>query len=222
MKYTPLSAELYDYLTEHGNNGDPVLAELAAETAEKLGPIAMMQIAPEQGTLMNLLARAIGARSAVEIGTFTGYSGISVARALPPDGKLLCCDVSEEWTGIARRYFAKAGVADRIELRIGPAIDTLKALPADRTFDFAFIDADKVSYRSYYDALLPRMRPNGLILFDNVLWMGQVIDQSNTSDDTVALRALNDHLAKDGRVQVVMIAVSDGLTIVRKKAPGES
>jgi caffeoyl-CoA O-methyltransferase len=222
MKYTPLSPELYDYLTAHGNNDDPILAELAAETAEKLGPVSMMQIAPEQGTLMNLLARSIGARSAIEIGTFTGYSGISVARALPPDGKLLCCDVSEEWTNIARRYFAKAGVADRIELRIAPALETLNSLPADRTFDFAFIDADKVSYKSYYDALLPRMRANGLILFDNVLWMGQVIDASNTTDDTVALRALNDYLAKDKRVQVVMIAVSDGLTIVRKRASSES
>jgi caffeoyl-CoA O-methyltransferase len=222
MKYTPLTPELYDYLAEHGQNADPILAELAAETAEKLGPVALMQIAPEQGTLMNLLARAIGVRSAIEIGTFTGYSGISVARALPPDGKLLCCDINEEWTGIARRYFAKAGVADRIELRIAPALDTLRSLPADRTFDFAFIDADKVSYRSYYDALLPRMRPNGLILFDNVLWMGQVIDAGNTNDDTVALRALNDYLVQDQRVQVVMIAVSDGLTIVRKRASSET
>jgi caffeoyl-CoA O-methyltransferase len=222
MKYTPLSPELHEYLTQHGHNDDPILAELAAETAEKLGPVALMQIAPEQGTLMNLLARAIGARSAIEIGTFTGYSGISVARALPPDGKLLCCDINEEWTGIARRYFAKAGVADRIELRIAPALDTLRSLPADRTFDFAFIDADKVSYRKYYDALLPRMRPNGLILFDNVLWMGQVIDATNTNDDTVALRALNDYLVQDKRVQVVMIAVSDGLTIVRKRDRSET
>jgi caffeoyl-CoA O-methyltransferase len=221
MKYTPLSPELYDYLAKHGHNDDPVLAELAAET-EKLGPISLMQIAPEQGTLMNLLARAIGARSAIEIGTFTGYSGISVARALPPDGRLLCCDVNEEWTAIARRYFAKAGVADRIDLRIAPALDTLRSLPAGQTFDFAFIDADKVSYRSYYDALLPRMRPNGLILFDNVLWMGQVIDPSNATEDTVALRALNDFLAQDRRVQVVMIAVSDGLTIVRKRASSET
>jgi caffeoyl-CoA O-methyltransferase len=134
---------------------------------------------------------------------------------------LLCCDVSEEWTSIARRYWAKAGVAERIELRIAPALETLHALPADRTFDFAFIDADKVSYRGYYDALLPRMRSNGLILFDNVLWQGQVLEKQPESENTRALQELNDALAADTRVQVVMINVSDGLTIVRKKAPGE-
>jgi caffeoyl-CoA O-methyltransferase len=221
MKFTPLNPDLYEYLVTHGHNGDPVLDELAAETSEKLGPISMMQIAPEQGTLMSLLVRATGARSAIEIGTFTGYSAISVARALPPDGRLICCDINEEWTGIARRYFAKAGVADRIDLRLGPAIDTIRSLPATTTFDFAFIDADKVSYRDYYEALLPRMRTNSLILFDNVLWMGHVADASDTSDDTKALRALNDFIAQDRRVQAVMIAVSDGLTIVRKRAPSE-
>jgi len=181
----------------------------------------MMQIAPEQGTLMAILARAIGARSAVEIGTFTGYSALCVARALGAEGRLLCCDVNAEWTAIARKYWAKAGLADRIELRLAPATETLAALPAERSFDFAFIDADKVSYRAYYDALLPRMRPNGLICFDNVLWMGQVLDAKTESDDTRALRALNDFIAQDARVQAVMIAVSDGLSIVRKKAAGE-
>jgi caffeoyl-CoA O-methyltransferase len=175
-----------------------------------------MQIAPEQGTFLSLLASAIGARSAIEIGTFTGYSAISIARGLPSDGLLLCCDTSEVWTAIARRYFAKAGVADKIELRIRPAIETLRELPADARFDFAFIDADKVSYRDYYEALLPRLRPNGLIIFDNVLWMGEVINPENESPDTEALRALNDFIAKDDRVQAVMIAVSDGLTIARK------
>ena len=221
MKYTLMTDALYDYLVAHGNNDDPVLAALAAETVSALGAISLMQIAPEQGALMSLLARAIGARNAIEIGTFTGYSAISVARALPPDGRLICCDINEEWTAIARRYFVKAGVADRIDLRIAPALDTIKALPADLTFDFAFIDADKVTYRQYYDALLPRLRPNGLILFDNVLWQGQVVDASNTTDDTRALRELNDYLVRDPRVQTVMIAVSDGLTIVRKRAPGE-
>jgi caffeoyl-CoA O-methyltransferase len=220
MKYTPLNEQLYDYLVNHGHNGDPVLAELAKET-ETLGPIAMMQIAPEQGMLMSILVRAIGARSAVEIGTFTGYSGICIARGLPADGRLLCCDISEEWTKIARKYWAKAGVADRIELKIGPAIETLKALPAGHQIDFAFIDADKVSYRAYYEAILSRLRPNGLIVFDNVLWMGQVLDKTSTSDDTRSLQALNDFIAKDDRVQAVMIAVSDGITIVRKRAPDE-
>jgi caffeoyl-CoA O-methyltransferase len=221
MKFTPMSSDLYDYLVKHGHNDDPVLAELAAET-EKLGPISLMQIAPEQGTLMSLLARATGARSAIEVGTFTGYSAICVARALPPDGRLICCDISEEWPKIARRYFAKAGVADRIDLRIGPALQTIRDLPAGTTFDFAFVDADKVSYRDYYEALLPRVRPNGLILFDNVLWMGHVIDAGDNSDDTTALRELNDFIARDRRVEAVMIAVSDGLTIARKRAGSES
>ena len=220
MKFIPMTDPLYDYLVAHGHNADPILAELATETAT-LGPIAMMQIAPEQGTLMSVLVRAIGATSAIEIGTFTGYSALSVARALGPKGRLLCCDISDEWTAIARKYWQKAGVADRIELKLAPALDTLAALPADHTFDFAFIDADKVSYRSYYEALLPRMRANGLIVFDNVLWMGQVLDRAAPSDDTKALQALNDFIASDTRVQAVMISVSDGLTIVRKKAAGE-
>lgn len=216
MKFIPMSEPLYDYLVAHGHNGDPVLAELARET-EALGPIAMMQIAPEQGTLMSILVGAIGATSAIEIGTFTGYSALCVARALGPSGRLLCCDVSDEWTSIARRYWAKAGVAERIELRLAPALETLGALPADRTFDFAFIDADKVSYRAYYEALLPRLRRNGLLVFDNVLWMGQVLDAETTSKDTRALRELNDHIAADTRVEAVMISVSDGLTIARKR-----
>jgi caffeoyl-CoA O-methyltransferase len=220
MKFINMTDSLYDYLVAHGHNGDPLLAELAKET-ESLGPISMMQIAPEQGSLMALLVRAIGARSAVEIGTFTGYSSLSVARALGPEGRLLCCDINEEWTSIARRYWQRAGVADRITLRLAPATETLAALPADHTFDFAFIDADKVSYSKYYEALLPRMRPNGLILFDNVLWQGQVLDTSSPSDDTRALQTLNDMIIKDSRVQAVMINVSDGLTIVRKKAAGE-
>jgi caffeoyl-CoA O-methyltransferase len=221
MKFTPLSEPLYDYLVQHGHNADPLLAELAEETAE-LGPIARMQIAPEQGTFMSLLVRAIGARVAIEIGTFTGYSALSIARGLPSDGTLLCCDVSEEWTTIARKYWAKAGFSDRIELRIAPAIDTLQALPAGYPVDFAFIDADKVSYRAYYDALLPRLRPNGLIVFDNVLWGGSVLDTSSTSEDTRSLQALNDFIARDDRVQAVMLAVADGLTIIRKRAPDEA
>jgi predicted O-methyltransferase YrrM len=216
MKFIPLNEALYDYVVKHGHNGDPVLAELAAET-EKLGPISMMQIAPEQGTLMSLLVRAIGARSAIEIGTFTGYSAVAIARGLPSDGCLLCCDVSEEWTAIAKTFWARAGVADRIELRIAPAIDTLRALPPERGFDFAFVDADKVSYRDYYEALLPRLRPNGLIVFDNVLWMGQVLDAASSDDSTRAIRELNDFLATDSRVETVMLPISDGLTIVRKR-----
>jgi predicted O-methyltransferase YrrM len=219
-KYTAMTPDLYEYLVEHGTQADSVLEELSRETS-KLGPISLMEVAPEQGALMTLLVRAIGARSAIEVGTFTGYSGICIARGLAPDGKLLCCDISEEWTQIARRYFRQAGVADRIELRIAPAIKTLRALPSDPTVDFAFIDADKVSYRLYYEEILKRLRPNGLIVFDNVLWMGQVIDGNNVSEDTKAIRELNDFLPHDSRVQTVMLSVSDGITVVRKRTPGE-
>ncbi len=215
-KFTHLTNELYDYVVAHGNNSDPLLRELAQETS-KLGWISAMQIAPEQGTLMGLLANAIGARSAVEVGTFTGYSATCVARALPDDGRLLCCDVSEEWTAIARRYWQRAGVANKITLKLAPAIDTLRALPSGASFDFAFIDADKVNYRHYYEEILGRMRKSGLILIDNVLWSGKVIDESDQRDDTRAIREMNDFIERDARVESVLLAISDGLTIVRKK-----
>lgn len=216
-KFISLDAPLYDYVVKHGHNGDPILRELADETAKELGRVSMMQISPEQGTLMTILARAIDARSAVEVGTFTGYSAICVARALPPGGHLLCCDVNEEWTAIARRYWHKAGLADRITLKIAPALDTLRALPAAQTLDFAFIDADKSNYRGYYEEILKRTRPGGLVLIDNVLWNGEVLNLRNQTADTRAIRELNDFLVTDGRVDVVMLPVSDGLTICRKK-----
>lgn len=220
-KFTPISPELYEYMSARRTERDPVLAELIRET-EELGPVSMMQIAAEQGALLTLLARISGARNAVEVGTFTGYSAISIARGLAPGGKLLCCDVSEEWTGVARKYFARAGVADRIELRIAPAIETLRALPPGESLDFAFIDADKSGYRGYYEEILPRLKPNGLIVFDNVLWMGAVIDPSNTGGETQAIRELNDFLPTDPRVECVMIGVADGLMLTRKRAPGET
>jgi caffeoyl-CoA O-methyltransferase len=216
-KFISLDQRLYDYVVAHGNNDDPLLKELATETATRLGRISGMQIAPEQGTFMGLLARAIGARYAVEIGTFTGYSAICVARALPPDGRMLCCDVSEEWTAIARRYWEKAGIAEKITLKLAPAIDTLRALPADDPIDFAFIDADKTNYRLYYEEVLKRTRPNGLILIDNVLWNGAVIDPRVQGGDTQAIRELNDFLATDRRIDIVMLPISDGLTICRKR-----
>jgi caffeoyl-CoA O-methyltransferase len=215
-RFITLDSKLYRYVVAHGQNDDPVLQELADETA-RLGPIGGMQISPEQGTLMTILARAIGARSAIELGTFTGYSAICVARALPPDGRLLCCDVSEEWTAIARRYWDNAGVANRITLKIAPALDTLRALPAAETIDFAFIDADKTNNRAYYEEILRRTRPNGLVLIDNVIWGGRVIDSKDQSADTRAIREFNDFLVTDKRVDVVMIPFSDGLTICRKK-----
>jgi caffeoyl-CoA O-methyltransferase len=215
-KFTALNSDLYRYVVDHRSERDPVLAELMDET-EKLGPIALMQISAEQGALMTLLTRAIGARSAVEVGTFTGYSALCVARGLPDDGRLLCCDINEDWTSIGRRYWKKAGVDHKIEIKLGPALTTLRALPASTQFDIAFVDADKTSYPSYYEEILKRLRPNGLILFDNVLWMGQVINLADKSEDTEALRQLNDALIKDDRVEVVMLPVSDGLTIVRKR-----
>jgi caffeoyl-CoA O-methyltransferase len=215
-KFTSLSPELYAYLVAHNPEPDAVLRDLIAET-EALGPISLMQVAVEQGAFLTQLARLIGARRAVEVGTFTGYSAIAIARGLPADGALLCCDVSEEWAAVARRSFARAGVADRITLRIAPAIETLRALPQRAEIDLAFIDADKTSYRAYYEELLPRVRANGVIIFDNVLWMGHVIDPTDTSDSTEAIRALNDFLCRDERVEAVMLPVSDGITIARKR-----
>jgi caffeoyl-CoA O-methyltransferase len=215
-KFIALNPNLYEYLVAHGHNDDPIRAELAAETT-KLGMISAMQIAAEQGTFMAILAGAIGARSAVEVGTFTGYSALCVARALPADGKLLCCDVNEQWTSVGRRYWERAGVANKITLKLGPAADTLKALPASHTFDFAFIDADKTNYAIYYEEILKRMRPNGLILIDNVLWSGAIVDETKQDADTQALRKLNDFIAKDKRVEAVMLGIADGLTVVRKK-----
>jgi caffeoyl-CoA O-methyltransferase len=215
-KFTALTPPLYEYLVAHNPPPDDVLRALAAETAE-LGSISLMQVAVEQGAFLGFLARVIGARRAVEVGTFTGYSAISIARGLPPDGHLLCCDVSEEWTAVARRYFTRAGLGGRIELRLGPALDTLRALPPTPEIDLAFIDADKPNYRAYYEELLPRLSPRGVIVFDNVLWMGQVIDASDLSESTVAMRAVNDLLARDERVEAVMLPVADGITLVRRR-----
>jgi len=215
-KFITLDDKLYNYMLAHGQNDDPVLRDLIRETQEKLGRRAGMQIAPEQGTFMTILARAIGARRAIEVGTFTGYSAICIARGLTADGSLLCCDVSEEWTVIARRYWEKAGVAGKITLKLAPALDTLRALPSDATFDFAFIDADKTNYRHYYEEVLRRTRAGGLILVDNVLWNGAVLDEKDQTDDTKAIRAFNDFAVTDKRVELVMLPISDGVTIARK------
>jgi len=218
-KFTRLTPELYAYVVEHRSQRDPVLDSLVAETAA-LGGVSLMQIAREQGAFMTLLARAIGARRMIEIGTFTGYSALCLARALPADGNLLCCDLNDEWTAIARRHWEAAGVADRIELRLGPALATLQSLPRDSVVDLTFIDADKESYRAYYEEVLLRTRPNGLILFDNVLWMGQVLDRDTTYPDARAIQQLNDFVAADPRVEAVMLPIADGLTIARKRDEG--
>jgi caffeoyl-CoA O-methyltransferase len=215
-KYTPVTDALHEYLLAHRTPDDSLLDELRAETRRALGDNARMQISAEEGTFLALLVGAIGARRVVEVGTFTGYSALCMARALPPGGKLMCCDVSEEFTAIARRFWQKAGVADRIELRLGPALETLRALPAGESLDFAFIDADKENYKAYYEEILRRLRPGGLIAIDNVFWSGQVIRPDDRSSSTVAIRDVNDHVAADRRVQSVMLGLSDGLTLARK------
>ncbi|MGH9024645.1 MAG: O-methyltransferase, partial [Acidimicrobiia bacterium] len=164
-----------------------------------------------------VLTRLIGARQAVEVGTFTGYSALCIARGLPADGRLLCCDVSEEWTSVGKRAWKRAGIADKIELRIAPAIDTLRSLPSDPVVDLAFIDADKPSYRAYLEELMPRLRPNGVILVDNTLWGGSVADPAVTDDNTEAIRAFNAAVAADRRVDCVLLPVADGLTLLRKR-----
>jgi caffeoyl-CoA O-methyltransferase len=213
-----LTPELYEYVLAHvAPPPDDVERWLIEETRSRVDAFAGMQIAPDQGAFMGLIARVIGARHAVEVGTFTGYSALCVARALPPDGRLLCCDVSEEWTAIGREAWERAGVADRIDLRIAPAIETLRALPQEERFDLAFIDADKTGYASYYDEILPRLHPNALLLVDNVLWGGAVVDESAHDDDTEAIRAFNDMVTADERVDSVIAGVGDGLTLVRKR-----
>ncbi len=211
-----LSAEVHQYIVAHGTPPDAIQQELIEET-RKLGGISLMQIAPEQGAFMTLLARVTGARRAIEVGTFTGYSTLCLARGLPADGRVIACDVSQEWTAIARRYWEKAGVAEKIDLRIAPAAETLQALPEKPDFDLAFIDADKPSYPVYYELILPRLRSGGLILVDNVLWMGQVVNPAANDPQTQAIRSFNDAVARDARVDCVMLPISDGLTLLRKR-----
>lgn len=211
-----LSPEIQRYLVGHGTPPDPVQRALIEETAA-LGGISVMQISPEQGAFMTLLTKLVGARNAVEVGTFTGYSALCIARGIPADGHLLCCDVSEEWTSVGAKYWEQAGVADRIELRIAPALETLRALPNEETIDLAFVDADKPSYAGYYEELLARLRPNGVILVDNVLWGGNVIDEDPKDDNRTAIRAFNDTVAADDRVDTVMLPLGDGLTLLRKR-----
>jgi caffeoyl-CoA O-methyltransferase len=193
-----------------------VQAQLIARTAE-LGPIAGMQIGPDQGVLLAALVASTGARLIVEIGTFTGYSALCMARALPADGRLIACDVNEEWTAIARQAWADAGVAERIDLRLGPALETIRALPRDTVIDLAFVDADKPNYETYIDELLPLLRQNGLILVDNTLWSGQVVEPDPEDEWTTALARFNDAMAADERVDAVILPIGDGVTLLRKR-----
>jgi len=215
-KYTALDDELHGYLVEHGAREDDVLAQVAAET-EALGDISVMQIAPDQGAFLTLLVLAIGARTALELGTFTGYSAICIARGLPSDGRLLACEIDEKWAEIARANFERAGVADRVDVRIGPALDTLASLPPDEVFDFAFIDADKEGYPDYYEHVLAHLRPGGVVMVDNILRGGAVLDPEDGSPGNLAVRELNDRLATDDRIDVAMLGVADGIALGRKR-----
>ena len=212
-----LTPAIQKYVVDHSAPIDDVQRALIEETAA-LGFVSIMQISPEQGAFMEQLARLIGAKRIIEVGTFTGYSALCFARALPKDGTLLACDVSDEWTAIGRRHWEKAGVAGRIDLRIAPAAETLAALPTDPVWDLAFLDADKGGYRTYYEEIVKRLRPNGVILVDNVLWMGTVADPSMEGEDVEAIRAFNDFVAQDPRVEAVMLTIGDGLTLLRKRA----
>ena len=211
-----LGAEIHEYLVAHGSPPDGVQTRLIEATAA-LGAVSGMQISPEQGAFMSMLTQLLNVGFAVEVGTFTGYSALCIARGLAPGGRLVCCDVSEEWTAIARTAWAEAGVADRIDLRIAPAIETLDALDPAQPIDLVFIDADKPMYGSYFEALLPRLRTGGLMLIDNVLWSGSVIDPSVTDENTEAIRAFNDMVASDDRVDAVMIPLGDGISMLRKR-----
>lgn len=218
----PVTPELHAYLLAHSNQPDAVERDLIDYTQE-LGSVASMQIAPEQGLLLTMLVQSLGARRAVEVGTFTGLSSLAIARGLAPGGSLVCCDISEEWTARARQAWAASGVADRIELRIAPAIETLRALPQEEYLDFAFIDADKESYPSYYRELVARMRPGGLIAIDNVFQKGSVVQSERARavaegwTDTLAIHEFNESLVADDRVDVVMLPIADGLTLARKR-----
>ena len=211
-----LSEELHDYLIAHSSPVDAVLADLAAETERRFPDYAGLQIGAEQGTFMTLLTRISGARRAIEVGTFTGYSSICIARGLADGGQLICCDVSEEWTSLARAYWGKAGVAWS-QLRLGPALDTLRALPAEVSFDLAFIDADKPGYIGYWDEIVPRITPGGIILVDNTFSHGRVIQDFEQGEAVRGIRDFNDHAVADARVELVMLPVGDGLTLARKK-----
>jgi predicted O-methyltransferase YrrM len=212
-----LDDRLYEYLVQFGTRESELLKDLRTETAKMPG--AGMQIGPEQGAFMGLLVELIGAKRALEIGTFTGYSSLCIAGAMPADGKLICCDVSEEYTKVARDYWRRAGLESKIELRLGPAVATLDALiDADvEPFDFAFIDADKTNYGNYYDRAMKLVRPGGLIAIDNVLWGGDVAKPEANDDDTKAIRAVNETVRNDERVTLALAPIGDGLTLARKR-----
>ena len=212
-----LSDALQEYVAAHSAQPDQILQDLAADTATRFGEASGMQIGADQGAFMSMLARMIGARRAVEVGTFTGYSAICIARGLTEDGTLLCCDVSDEWTSLARDYWKRAGLADRIELRLAPAAQTLQALPAGTSFDIAFIDADKTGYVEYWDLIVPMIRQNGVIIVDNTLSHGRVVDSASTDANVEGIRRFNEHAMADDRTEIVLLPIGDGVSIARKR-----
>ena len=218
MSRSFITDAIYEYAVAHSEPPDAVQEHLI-EATKSTGGWSRMQIGPDQGAFMSILTAALQPRFVIEIGTFTGYSSLAVAKALPAGARMLCCDVSEEWTAIARDHWERAGVADRIELVIGPAADTLAGLPDDQEVDLAFIDADKTGYRAYYEALVPRLSDRGLILIDNTLWGGSVAHDpaDDDDDDTVALRALNDYVVADPRTEVAQLTIGDGVTMIRRR-----
>lgn len=212
-----VSDDLYRYISANSHNEPDILAKLRQETADH--PQARMQISPEQGQFMGLLVQLMGAKKTLEVGVFTGYSSLAIALALPPNGKLVACDISEDYTSVARRYWQAAGVTDKIDLHIAPALETLDHLLEDQseTFDFAFIDADKGNYAAYYDRAFQLIRPGGLIAIDNVLWSGRVADPDDHDKITQTIRAFNQKLANDNRVVLSLLPIADGLTLALKK-----
>jgi caffeoyl-CoA O-methyltransferase len=212
-----LTDELYGYVLAHSTPPDQVVRDLVEETHAALPEHATMQIALEQATLLTMLTRLAGARRAVEVGTFTGMSALAIARGLAPGGRLTCFDISTEYTGVAQRYWQRAGVADRIELRIGPAAEGLRELPAEPHLDLAFIDADKQGYATYWAELVPRMRPGGLLAVDNTLWSGRVVDPDPADRNLREIVAFNDHILTDDRMEVVLLPISDGLTLAQRR-----
>jgi caffeoyl-CoA O-methyltransferase len=215
VKTLPLTDELHAYVVAHGTPPDPIMQDLIAETERSLPSNAQMQVAPEQAAFLSLLARLVGARHAVEVGTFTGLSSLAMARGLADGGRLVCFDISDEFTSVARRYWERAGVTDRIELRIGPAAERLRELPMEPHLDLSFIDADKTGYPTYWEELVPRTRPGGLIAIDNVLRGGRVLAPRDDSDKAIV--RFNDIAARDERVEVVMLPIADGLTLARRR-----
>jgi caffeoyl-CoA O-methyltransferase len=211
-----LDPAVAEYAAAHSTPPDPVQQQLI-DTTQAMASHASMQIGAHQGAFMSILTTALRPRLAIEIGTFTGYSALAIARAMPPGGRLVCCDRSEQWTDIGRAAWEQAGVSDRIEVRIGPALETLRELPADTQVDLAFIDADKTEYVDYFEELVPRLAPTGVILVDNVLWDGQVVNPTDQSASTTALRRFNSHVLADERVEVALLPIGDGLSVISRR-----